>query len=49
VTSTIIKRAIGVGAALDLSSGIGLVAATPAEAAATTVWDRVAQCESGRH
>jgi resuscitation-promoting factor RpfA len=47
VTSTIIKRAIGVGAALALSSGIGLAGATPAEAAATTVWDRVAQCESG--
>jgi resuscitation-promoting factor RpfA len=46
VTSTIIKRAVGVGAALALSSGMGLVAA-PAEAAATTVWDRVAQCESG--
>jgi resuscitation-promoting factor RpfA len=27
--------------------GLGLLAATPAEAAATTVWDRVAQCESG--
>ena len=47
MTSTIIKRAIGVGAALALSSGIGLAGATPAEAAATTVWDRVAQCESG--
>jgi Transglycosylase-like domain len=47
VTSTIIKRAIGVGAALALSSGIGLVGATPTEAAATNVWDRVAQCESG--
>jgi resuscitation-promoting factor RpfA len=46
VTSTIIKRAVGVGAALALSSGIGLVGATPAEAA-PTVWDRVAQCESG--
>jgi resuscitation-promoting factor RpfA len=46
VTSTIIKRAIGVGAALALSSGIGLAAAIPA-AAAPTVWDRVAQCESG--
>ena len=27
--------------------GIGLAGAAPAEAAATTVWDRVAQCESG--
>ena len=47
MTSTIIKRAIGVVAALALSSGIGLAGATPAEAAATDVWDRVAQCESG--
>jgi resuscitation-promoting factor RpfA len=46
VTSTIIKRAVGVGAALALSSGIGLVGAAPAEAA-PSVWDRVAQCESG--
>jgi LysM repeat protein len=41
------KRAVGLGAALALSSGIGLVGVAPAEAAATTVWDRVAQCESG--
>ena len=47
MTSTIIMRAVGVCAALALSSGIGLVTAAPAEAAATTVWDRVAQCESG--
>jgi len=47
VTFTIIKRAVGMGAALALSSGIGLVGVAPAEAAATTVWDRVAQCESG--
>jgi nucleoid-associated protein YgaU len=47
VTSTIIMRAVGVCAALALSSGTGLVTAAPAEAAATTVWDRVAQCESG--
>ena len=40
-------RAVGVCAALALSSGTGLVTAAPAEAAATTVWDRVAQCESG--
>jgi nucleoid-associated protein YgaU len=46
VTSTIIRRAVGAGAALALSSGIGLVSATPAQAA-PTVWDRVAQCESG--
>jgi resuscitation-promoting factor RpfA len=46
VTSTIVKRAVGAGAGLALSSGIGLVAAEPAEAA-PSVWDRVAQCESG--
>ena len=47
MTFTLIKRAVGLGAALALSSGIGLVGVAPAEAAATTVWDRVAQCESG--
>ena len=46
MTFTVIKRAVGLGAALALSSGIGLVGVAPAEAAATTVWDRVAQCES---
>ena len=45
--STIAKRAVGVGAGLALSFEIGLVGAAPAEAATTTVWDRVAQCESG--
>ena len=45
--STIVKRALGVGAGLALSFGIGLVGAAPAEAATTTAWDRVAQCESG--
>jgi len=47
VGSTIAKRAFGVGAGLALSFEIGLVGAAPAEAATTTVWDRVAQCESG--
>ena len=47
MTFTVIKRAVGLGATLALSSGIGLVSVAPAEAAATTVWDRVAQCESG--
>jgi resuscitation-promoting factor RpfA len=47
LTSTIIKRAVGVSAALALSCGIGLAGAAPAEAEATTVWDRVAKCESG--
>jgi nucleoid-associated protein YgaU len=47
LTSTIIKRAVGVVAALALSGGIELVGTAPAEAATTTVWDRVAKCESG--
>ena len=47
LTSTIIKRAVGVSAALALSCGIGLAGAVPAEAATTSVWDRVAKCESG--
>jgi hypothetical protein len=47
LTSTIIKRAVGVGAALALSCGIGLAGAVPADAATTSVWDRVAKCESG--
>jgi resuscitation-promoting factor RpfA len=47
VASTIVTRAIGIGAALALSIGIGLAGAAPAEAATTTVWDRVAKCESG--
>ena len=47
LTSTIIKRAVGAGAALALSCGIGLAGAVPAEAATTTVWDSVAKCESG--
>ena len=47
MTSTIVKRAVGVGAALALPFGIGLAGATRAEAATTTVWDRVAKCESG--
>ena len=46
MTSTIITRAIGVGAGLALSFGIGLAGAAPAEAA-SSVWDKVAQCESG--
>ena len=47
MASTIIRRAIGAGAGLALSLGIGLVGAVPAEAATTSVWDKVAQCESG--
>ena len=47
LTSTIIKRAVGVSAAVALSCGIGLAGVAPAEAATTSVWDRVAKCESG--
>ena len=46
MASTIIRRAIGAGAGLALSLGIGLSGAVPAEAA-TSVLDKVAQCESG--
>ena len=46
MASTIITSAIGAGAGLALSLGIGLSGAVPAEAA-TSVWDKVAQCESG--
>ncbi len=45
MSSTIVRRLIGVVAALALALGIGLSAA-PA-AAASTVWDKVAKCESG--
>ncbi len=44
--SPIISRLVGVVAAVALSLGIGIGASTPA-AAAGTVWDRVAACESG--
>jgi LysM repeat protein len=45
VSSLVIKRLIGLVAALALTLGIGL-SAQPA-AAASTVWDKVASCESG--
>jgi resuscitation-promoting factor RpfA len=41
-----IKRALGTVAAAALAFGVGAAGAAPAEAA-TTVWDKVAQCESG--
>lgn len=40
------SRIISLAAATALSAGLGLAAAPQADAA-TTVWDRVAQCESG--
>jgi hypothetical protein len=46
LTSTIVRRALGVAAAAALALGIGAVGTTPADAT-TTVWDKVAQCESG--
>lgn len=46
LTSTIIKRLIGVIAAVALAVGISAVSSAPASAA-RTVWDRVAACESG--
>ena len=45
LTSTFIKRLIGVLAAVALALGVASVTAAPASAAGT-VWDRVAKCES---
>src|SRR3712207_9572032 len=42
----IFKRALGILAGLALTFGIALAGSLPAQAA-TTVWDRVAKCESG--
>lgn len=47
MSSSILKRLVGVLAALALAVGISTVTAGPAEAASKTVWDRVAACESG--
>jgi hypothetical protein len=46
LTSIIIKRVVGVFAALALAVGLTAGAAAPAHGA-TNVWDKVAQCESG--
>ena len=46
MTSTIIRRTLGILAGLALTLGIALSSALPAQAA-TTVWDKVAKCESG--
>jgi resuscitation-promoting factor RpfA len=46
LTSKIIKTLLGIVAGLALTLGIAL-AGTPAQAATTTVWDKVAKCESG--
>jgi hypothetical protein len=46
LTSKIIKTLLGIIAGLALTLGIAL-AGTPAQAATTTVWDKVAKCESG--
>ena len=46
MTSKIIKTLLGIIAGLALTLGIALAGAAPASAA-TTVWDRVAKCESG--
>lgn len=40
------RRALGAAAAAALTLGIGVAGATPADAA-STVWDKLAQCESG--
>lgn len=46
MASKIVQRTVGVVAAAALSVGVGAATAAPAEAA-STVWDRVAKCESG--
>jgi resuscitation-promoting factor RpfA len=46
LTSTIIRRVLGILAGLALTLGIALAGSLPAQAA-TTVWDKVAKCESG--
>ena len=45
-TSLLLKRLVGVLAAVALALGISAVGTAPASAAGT-VWDRVAKCESG--
>jgi LysM repeat protein len=46
LASNIIRRVLGGAAASALALGLGVAGAVPAEAA-PTVWDKVAQCESG--
>jgi resuscitation-promoting factor RpfA len=46
LTSTIIRRALGILAGIALTLGIALAGSAPAQAV-TTVWDKVAKCESG--
>ena len=45
-TSPVIRRLVGILAAVALALGISAVSAAPATAAGT-VWDKVARCESG--
>ena len=48
MTFTIVRRLVGVIAALALSAGLTVAGTAPAEAKSKrTVWDRVAACESG--
>lgn len=44
--SKFVQRFVGAAAAAALSLGFGMASTAPAEGA-TSVWDRVAQCESG--
>ena len=46
LTSTLMKRLVGVLASLALAFGL-VSLATPPASAASTVWDKVARCESG--
>ncbi len=47
MSTSIIKRIVGVIAAVALALGISAATAGPADAASKTVWDKVAKCESG--
>lgn len=47
MSSTILRRLLGVIAAFALVFGVAATTASPAHAASGTVWDRVAKCESG--
>jgi LysM repeat protein len=46
LSTSILKRLLGIVAVIALALGISLAGSTPAHAA-STVWDKVAKCESG--
>jgi LysM repeat protein len=47
LSTSIMKRVVGIVAAVALALGISAATAVPADAASKTVWDKVAKCESG--